>query len=234
MAKARLQQDRAADRGAPVAETLGDLRFRALLGAPAWADLPAPVRRRFSTRLRAGAAMIYTGEVACCRMSRVGWLLAQGCRLIGAPLPLGRESGLAACVTVTEDGESGGQVWTRIYARISGFPQVIHSAKRFAGPTGLEEYLGCGFGIALKVQPIDRGIAFRSDHYFLRLGLGRAAGWRLRLPRWTAPGALRIEHVDRGEGRFDFVLTLRHRLLGELIHQIGHFRDQADMVGEEA
>jgi hypothetical protein len=233
MAKARLQQDRAADRGAPVAETLGDLRFRALLGAPAWSKLPAPVRRRFSARLRTGAAMLYKGEIGCCRMSRPGWLLAQGCRLIGAPLPLGRESGLAACVTVTEDGESGGQVWTRMYARPGGFPQVIHSAKRFAGPTGLEEYLGCGCGIALRVEPIDGGIAFCSDHYFLRLGLGRAAGRRLRLPRWIAPGTLRIEHVDRGGGRFDFVLSLRHRLLGELIHQLGHFYDQGDAVGEE-
>jgi hypothetical protein len=234
MAKAKLQQAPAGDRSAAVAETLGDLRFRALLGAQAWAGLPAPVRRRFSTRLRGGAAMIYKGEIACCRMSRVGWLLAQGCRLIGAPLPLGRGSGLAACVTVTEDGEGGGQVWTRMYARAGGFPQVIHSAKRFAGPTGLEEYLGFGLGIALRVEPVDRGIAFRGDHYFLRLDFGSAAGWRLRLPRWIEPGALRIEHVDRGDGRFDFVLSLRHRLLGALIHQVGHFRDQGDAAGEEA
>jgi hypothetical protein len=98
---------------------------------------------------------------------------------------------------------------------------VIHSAKRFSGPTGLEEYLGGGFGIALGVCAIDNGIRFRSDHYFLRLG-----GARFRLPRWLAPGALTIDHEDLGGGRFAFTLSLRHRLLGEIIRQVGHFQDQ--------
>ncbi len=91
-------------------------------------------------------------------------------------------------VTVTEHGPSGGQVWTRLYARPHGFPQAIHSAKRFAGPTGLEEYLGHGFGIALRVRAIAGGIRFTSDHYFLSI-----AGLRIRLPRWASPGRLTID-----------------------------------------
>lgn len=205
----------------PAADTLADLRFRALLGEEEWARLPATVRARFSKRLLPGRSVSYAGEVVQCRMSAAGWLLAQLGRAIGAPLPLDRNTGVAAVVTVTEDGASGGQVWTRIYARHRGFPQVIHSAKRFAGPTGLEEYLGRGFGIALTVATCEEGICFLSDHYFLAIGRRR-----VRLPHWLGPGALRIDHLDRGHGCFDFVLTLRHPLLGELIHQIGHFRDQ--------
>ncbi|MBO9579228.1 MAG: hypothetical protein J7480_10745, partial [Microbacteriaceae bacterium] len=34
------------------------------------------------------------------------------------------------------------------------------------------------------------------DHYFVEL-----AGLRLRLPAWLAPGALTIDHADRGAGR---------------------------------
>lgn len=201
--------------------SLPDMRFRALLGAEAWDRLPAAVRARFAKRLMPGRSVSYAGQVVTCRMHPLGWVLAQACRLIGSPLPLGRDGGMAAVVTVTEDGASGGQVWTRMYARPRGFPQVIHSAKRFAGATGLEEYLGAGFGIALTVEPSPTGIRFLSDHYFLSLG-----ALRLRLPRWMAPGALSIDHEDRGEGMFAFTLSLRHRLLGEIIRQVGHFHDQ--------
>lgn len=203
---------------------LCDLRFSALLGLEAWQALPARVRARFSKRYAPGKSVSYTGAVSECRMSRTGWCLAQLCRLIGAPLPLDHGGGQAAVVTVTEHGPSGGQVWTRVYARTNGFPQVIHSAKMFAGPTGLEEYLGLGVGIALSVESRPRGIAFRSDHYFVRLGR-----WRLRLPGWLTPGALRIDHVDRGDGRFLFALDLTHPLLGPLIQQACEFADSEGM-----
>lgn len=208
------------------AQGLADLRFRQLLGAGQWALLPDTVRRRFGKRLGPGQSANYAGQVLSCRMSISGWILAQACRLIGAPLPLEREGGVAAIVTVTEDGLSGGQIWTRVYARKRGFPQVIHSAKRFAGPTGLEEYLGGGFGIALRVSAIPGGIRFSSDHYFLQLGR-----LRLRMPRWLAPGRLTIDHADCGGGSFTFTLALRHLLLGEVMHQHSRFCDQSGQQG---
>ena len=207
-----------------------DLRFRRLLGTPAWERLPEAVRRRFGTHQGQGCSATFAGQVVHCRMALPGWLLAQACRLIGAPLPLDRAAGMAALVSVTEDAVGGGQVWTRVYARPGGFPQVIHSAKRFAGPTGLEEYLGGGFGIALTTAAITGGIRFSSDHYFLRLGRLRQNGvsLRLRLPRWLAPGRLMIDHCDLGDGAFDFTLLLRHPLLGDLIHQHCRFRDRTE------
>ena len=206
-------------------DSLPDLRFRALLGQAAWSILPAAVRARFSKRLGPGLAVTYVGEIVESRKSRIGRLVAQLCRPIGAPLPLDDDTGVPAVVTVTEDAHGGGQFWTRMYGRARGFPQVIHSAKRFAGPTGLEEYLGRGFGIALTVRADDRALHFHSHHYFLRLGPRR---WRLRwrLPGWLAPGALTISHVDRGDGRFAFVLALHHRLFGEIIAQTGVFRER--------
>lgn len=203
-----------------------DMRFRNLLEQQEWAGLPPAVRLRFAKRLGPGQSANYAGQVLNCRMNLAGWLLAQACRLIGAPLPLERDGGVAAVVSVTEDGVSGGQVWTRMYARRRGFPQVIHSAKRFAGPTGLEEYLGGGFGIALTVSASAEGICFESDHYFLALG-----SIRLRLPAWLGPGRLTIEHADLGGGAFTFTLTLRHRLLGLLMRQHSRFTDQPQPKG---
>lgn len=194
--------------------------FRRLLGAERWNALPAAVRARFQRRVAAGACITYVGEVTECRRSRLGWALAQLARVIGAPLPLHRDTGVPACVTVTEDLAGGGQFWTRQYGRHAGFPQVIFSAKRFTGPTGIEEYLGLGFGIALRLAAEDGVLWFLSDHYFLKLGR-----LRLRLPHVLEPGRLAIGHVDCGYGRFAFTLDLAHPLAGELMHQVAIFAD---------
>lgn len=213
------------DLAAPAPAALHDLRFRALLGEAGWARLPQAVRERFSKRLGPGMAVTYVGEITESRRNLAGQVLVQLCRLIGAPLPLHDDLGVAAVVTVTEDGPAGGQFWTRMYNQAHGFPQVIHSSKRFAGPTGLEEYLGCGFGIALAVSADETALHFHSHGYFLALGPARW-GLRLTLPAWLAPGALTISHIDQGDDGFAFVLGLRHPLLGQMVHQVGLFRER--------
>lgn len=198
---------------------LVDLRFRALLPEADWNTLPAAVRRRFSKRMAHGATVVYRGDVVTVEAHAVGRLLAHAARLIGGPLPLVFDAG-ASIVTVTEDAAGQGQVWSRMYVRTDGFPQVIHSAKRFAGPTGLEEHIGAGVGIALKVAVEERALVFRSAFYFTTL-----FGLRLRLPRWMEPGGLTIVHRDLGEGRFAFTLALVHPRLGRLLGQEAVFRD---------
>src|SRR6266536_3319865 len=129
---------------------LSDLRFRALLSDEKWDQLPWRIRRRFSKRLSAGDTAIYIGEIVEAYLSKAGWLLAHGLRLIGGPLPTSRDVNVSTVVSVTEDMRTGGQIWTRLYARRKGFPQIIHSAKRFEGSTGLEEYIGFGIGMRLR------------------------------------------------------------------------------------
>jgi hypothetical protein len=194
--------------------TMIDPRFRQLLGDARWAALPQSVRARFGRKALATQTISYVGEVVECRMSLVGTLLANLCRLIGAPLPLSTDTGVATAVCVTEDAAGSGQFWTRQYSRRDGFPQVIQSSKRFAGPTGLEEYLGLGFGIALCLRVADDALFFESDHYFWRAG-----PLRVRLPRWLGPGHLSIGHVDCEHGWFAFTLALTHPWFGELIRQ---------------
>lgn len=200
---------------------LGDMRFRTLLGVAAWQRLPAPVRTRFGKRVQAGQSVTYAGTIVESRKSRLGRLVAQLARIIGGPLPLGEDIGVPAVVSVTEDSDGGGQFWSRMYGRRHGFPQVIHSSKRFHGATGLEEYLGFGFGIALSVRADADGLRFLSDHYFIKFG-----ALRLRLPRFLSPGALTISHIDRADGAFEFRLELTHALFGEIIHQSGYFRER--------
>lgn len=198
----------------------GDPRFRQLVGDAAWSELPAAVRRRFSKRLGADETAIYRGQVLSTRLSRAGRLLAWMARLIGAPLPLVDGATGPAAVVVSENPLLGGQTWLRIYNRAGRFPQAIHSAKRFQGPTGLEEYVGCGIGMTLRVTVEDRALVFRSADYFLEAGR-----WRFTLPKFLQPGQMCIVHRDRGDGSFDFGLQLCHPLLGRLVAQDAVFRD---------
>jgi len=201
---------------------LDDVRFRGLLSPEDWGRLPIAVWRRFSKRLAGGKTVVYAGEVEESFHSRAGWWLAQLTRLIGGPLPTGTESRVPMIVTVTEDVASGGQIWTRICARSNGFPQVIHSAKRFMGPTGLEEYIGCGIGMALRLSVEHEGLFFRSAGYFLCIGK-----LRLRLPDWLTPGELTVSHTDLGGGLFRFTLDVIHPRLGVLIRQSAVFAEAA-------
>jgi Domain of unknown function (DUF4166) len=160
------------------------------------------------------------GEILETYLSRAGWLLGQALRLIGAPLPTARDAHVPSVVTVTEEIATGGQIWTRLYARRRSFPQVIHSSKRFKGPTGLEEYVGHGVGMALKVAVEDGALVFRSAGYFLEV-LGR----RLALPDLVSPGALCVSHAELGDGRFLYRLEIIHPRFGLLIRQTTAFRE---------
>jgi hypothetical protein len=200
--------------------SLGDLRFRALFAEDDWHSLPQAVRQRFSKRLAGGRTMIYVGEVLETHMSHIGWCVAQVARLFGGPLPTSRDANMPSVVTVTEDMATGGQIWTRLYVRRKGFPQIIHSAKRFCGPTGLEEYLGHGLSVALRVRVRGDAFVFCSDGYFFQI-----FGRRWRLPNWLSPGALTAIHAERSDGHFEFRLELKHPQFGLLIRQSAVFRE---------
>jgi uncharacterized protein DUF4166 len=211
---------------------LGDLRFRALMTEEEWFSLPLAIRRRFSKRLAGGQTLVYAGEILESWTSRAGWWLAQAARLIGGPLPLTRDTQVrsarvptkrvASVVTVTEDMASGGQIWTRLYARRKSFPQVIHSSKRFAGPTGLEEYVGRGVGMTLTIYAREGALVFRSKNYFLEL-----FGRRLFLPAWLTPGTLYVTHAELPDGKFSFTLQIFHPRFGLLLRQMAIFREIA-------
>ena len=196
-----------------------DERFLKLVGQDAWASLPEAVRRRFGRARPAGSTVVYAGEIVSCRRTRLGWLVAQAARLIGAPLPLSDDVGMPAVVSVMEDGQ-GGQFWTRSYMRRAAFPQVIHSRKAFAGPTGLEEWLGWGVGMALDVDATRDGLWFCSRDYFVAFGR-----FRWRIPSWARPGDLTVGHVNLPDGRFAFSLSLVHPLFGQILSQVGVFHE---------
>jgi hypothetical protein len=186
--------------------------------------LPAPIRRRFSRHLADGARIVYIGEVAATHMTIVGRLVAQLARLVGAPLPLEASGCVPVTVIVTGSERLGGQVWTRIYDRDRGFPQVIQSVKRFGGATGLEEIVARGVGMRLELKVSDGALVFRSAGYFIR-----CLGIQLSLPHWLTPGVIEVVHREESCGRFSFSLSVTHSWAGPVIDQIAFFREEQSL-----
>ena len=197
-----------------------ETRF-ARLAADSWMQLPATIRRRFSRHLADGERIVYLGDVAATRMSIVGRLVAQLARLCGAPLPLEAGGRVPVTVIVTGSPRLCGQVWTRIYNRAQGFPQVIQSLKRFGGATGLEEIVAHGVGMRLKLSVRDGALVFRSAGYFIR-----CLGVQISLPNWLTPGAIEVVHREEACGRFSFSLSVTHWWAGPIIDQVAFFREE--------
>ncbi len=201
-----------------------DNRFRRLLNDEDWAMLQEPVQRRFSVKARDGESIVYRGQTTELTMAPLGALLAQLARIIGAPLPLDQKSeSRPAIVTITDDPDTDGQIWTRLYGRGAGFPQAVNSAKRFSGPTGLEEHVGGGISMSLKLSVADGALFFTSVKYYLKV-----FGLRMKLPDALTPGRMVIGHHDLGAGAFAFTLTLTHDLFGVLITQTTIFHDMKE------
>lgn len=197
-----------------------DIRYRALIGEVSWSKLPEAIRKRFSKPVAPGDVTLYRGEVVATELSLAGRGLALVAKLIGAPLPAMHGATGPASVTVIEDPALGGQTWTRVYPLPRRFPQVVHSAKRFRGATGLEEYVGSGIGMTLLLSVEDGALVFRSDRYFFEV-----AGSRVLIPRHLEPGRMVIVHTQEADRRFSFRLTLTHSLFGRLIHQHAYFEE---------
>lgn len=204
----------------PEGAAAADLRFRRLLGETAWFQLPEAVRRRFSKHLAPGDIVLYRGHVSMTRLSWLGRLLSLVTRSIGAPLPTMNGATGPAFVAVSEDTALGGQRWLRIYDRPGRRPQMIQSTKRFRGETGLEEYVGAGLSMELAVSVSDSALVFHSRRY-----LWGAGDLRIAIPAALSPGAMTIVHRQEPDGSFTFTLSLQHARLGELLHQVAHFRD---------
>jgi hypothetical protein len=96
----------------------------------------------------------------------------------------------------------------------------VHSSKRFAGPTGLEERVGHGVGMTLTMEVKDDALVFRSRDYFVEF-----FRLRIRLPAWLTPGALSVTHAECADGRFSFTLDVVHPRFGLLIRQMGLFKE---------
>lgn len=191
------------------------LDIAALVGPPAWQRLPAAVRRRFA---RGHADTHYAGALDL-HCSRIGRCFACFAAVLGGPLTTLRAAGVPAVVRVHGDAR-GGVVWERRLRMRGGGERVVRSTKE-AGPGGaLVERTDGGLAMELDVYEEAGALVFRSRRYFLALGPAR-----LPIPMLLTPGVCRVAHIDEGDGRFRFTLSMVHPWWGTTFRQSGLFTD---------
>ena len=196
------------------------LSYRDLLGG-AWWRLPAATRARFEHH-----NALYTGTMTL-RATAAGRWVARLCKLVGSPLPPPSERPVAATVRVEPDPRTGGSRWIRCY----DFPRKrvsVASVKAVDADGALVERLSCGLRMRLTLDVRGGALCFDSAGYYVEcegmtLANRRYGAWRLELPSWFLPGRTCVMHHDLGDGRFRFVMTIRHALLGDLFHHDGVF-----------
>lgn len=196
-----------------------DPSYRRILGESAWWRLPAGTRRRFSHKPRRGVTLRYHGVMSLVHRSRAGAVLAHLLRTIGTPLPPYRGRQVPVVIELARDA-SGGILWSREYAFDGERPLHIQSVKLPHGHDRLLEVVGAGVSMVLEVFEHGRLLHFRSIAYFCRVG-----PFRLPIPTWLTPGRTHVLHRDEGQGRFRFIMRIRHPVLGLTFYQEGLFSE---------
>src|SRR5262249_18721687 len=147
-----------------------------------WRRLAPPIRVRFA-HAPGGRAVRYRGVMHEVAGSRLGFALAQLCRLIGTPFAPWPGTDVETAIVLRDAPGRRGVVWEREYRYPGRAPALVRSTKRLARDGRLLECVGGGFGMRLAVYEAGGALNFRSTGYFWQLG-----GWQLPLPDLLTPG----------------------------------------------
>lgn len=80
------------------------------------------------------------------------------------------------------------------------------------------EYVGAGLGMKLIVFEKDAQLHFKSDGYFLDIGI-----CRIPLPDLISPGDTYLTHINEGENQFRIRIDITHKIFGKMFMQTGVF-----------
>ncbi len=207
----------------PAGNNHGAINIPALLGPRSWARLPLAVRNRFATPVRAGCTVTYHGTMHKVRASSIGKALAWLARFAGSPVAHLTGTDVPCQVNLYHDNRRGGTVWERVYQFGAKTVYARTTKKAASDGTSLECFgsaLGFGTGMTLDILEADAALHFVSRNFFIQL-----LGWRILLPEFLNPGQLVVTHRDLGDGAFQFLMTVTHPGLGEILFQDGTFYD---------
>lgn len=202
---------------------VADPVYRDTLGDLAWARLKPEVRQRFSVRPAAEQCVRYAGVMESVKLSCMGWMFAQVCRLIGTPLAPFRGRNVRMRIDLVQDKKLNGVAWHRMYYFGPGRIFTVRSTKSKGKRGELIEHIGCGFSMRLKLSERGGDLVFTSTAYQFSI-----AGRTFQIPAILTPGITTVTHEQIEGDRFRFSLSVDHPLLGTTIFQDGEFYSDVD------
>lgn len=111
-----------------------------------------------------------------------------------------------------------GMTWDRHYLYPGRNPNRVRSTKCILPRLGLIEVVGAGFGMQLRVFERQRALVFESRRFFWQW-----RGLRVMIPPLLTPGRTVVRQRALDDGGFEFLLDVRHPLLGRVYYQVGDF-----------
>ncbi len=189
------------------------------LGAD-WKNLHPNIQQRFCHDPQAGCYIFYCGTMEEIQCSKMGKLFARLTRLIGNPLTPYEGKNVTMDVVLQKRPNKKGVYWRRTYYYPDRQPYTVTSIKRENHTGQLQECVGGGFGMRLKVYAENQDLHFKSKRYFWAIGK-----FSIPLPHWLSPGETHVVHHDEGKGNFRFTITMLHPWLGQTFYQTGIFKE---------
>lgn len=187
----------------------------------AWGELHPAIQKRFARDPSESEHIFYRGKMETIERSRAGKWFAFLTTYIGNPLTPYNGTDVPMDVVLHRQHGKSGIFWRRTYYYPSRKPYTVSSAKCETAAGEMQECVGGGFGMALKVYVEGGNLHFRSTRYFWRL-----ANMRFTLPHLLTPGETHVVHEEVGEGWFRFTISMDHPRLGRTFYQTGLFKEQ--------
>jgi hypothetical protein len=124
----------------------------------------------------------------------------------------------AAAVHIAVRATADGETWIRRY-RFADGEETVASVKHAGAGDWLEERAG-PLIMRLAVSVENGALVFDCIDFLLRLG-----PLEIPVPEALTPGRIRVEHRDRGDGRFTFLLDANHPFFGRTFRQTCELHD---------
>ena len=186
-----------------------------------WDNVYPPVRIRMDRLLTSSNPVVFEGE-GCVRRSKLGWLFAQGSKILGTPLVWKAGENVKTLVTVAPTS-NGLRCWHRLFVFSDGHKQLVQTSKVIDSKLGFIDAVGSEgekrLATKIRVWASGKSIFFESTTYVLRFKY-----FNVRIPSILTPGMLFAEHRDLGNGNFRYILKFSHPIWGATFYQDGVFK----------